>query len=158
MENEKRRMQGVWNPSVSRTAHIKRKCPAPPDVLISESSFVCQLWSANTAPWMHPRQSRVVSFLDWDHKALPIEDTTKAPSPDEAFYFQISILSLFSQQDISRCNFNDATDMRNIFFAFCLQWILPLPEALWIFPSIFCNLEEDIWVHQRRHLSFCPFY
>ena len=29
----------------------------------------------------------------------------KAPSPDEAFYFQISILSLFSQQDISRCHF-----------------------------------------------------
>ena len=95
MENEKRRMQGVWNPSVSRTAHIKRKCPAPPDALISESSFVCQLWSANTAPWMHPRQSRVASFLDWDHKALPIEDTTKAPSPDEAFYFQISINALF---------------------------------------------------------------
>ena len=70
---------------------------------------------------------------------VSIEVNLKAPSPDEAFYFQISILSLFSQQDISRCNFNDATDMRNIFFAFCLQWILPLRKAFWMFPSIFCS-------------------
>ena len=71
---------------------------------------------------------------------VSIEVNLKAPSPDEAFYFQISILSLFSQQDISRCNFNDATDMRNIFFAFCLQWILPLRKAFWMFPYIFCSL------------------
>ena len=32
-----------------------------------------------------------------------------------------------------------AINIWNIFFAFCLQWILPLPEALWIFPSIFCS-------------------
>lgn len=36
---------------------------------------------------------------------VSIEVNLKAPSPDEAFYFQISILSLFSQQDISRCHF-----------------------------------------------------
>ena len=94
MENEKRRMQGVWNPSVSRTAHIK-KMPGSAGCFDIRKQFCVQLWSANTAPWMHPRQSRVASFLDWDHKALPIEDTTKAPSPDEAFYFQISINALF---------------------------------------------------------------
>ena len=87
-------MQGVWNPSVSRTAHIK-KMPGSAGCFDIRKQFCVQLWSANTAPWMHPRQSRVASFLDWDHKALPIEDTTKAPSPDEAFYFQISINALF---------------------------------------------------------------
>ena len=36
---------------------------------------------------------------------VSIEVNLKAPSPDEAFYFQISIVSLLSQQDISRCHF-----------------------------------------------------
>ena len=151
-------MQGVWNPSVSRTAHIKRKCPAPPDVLISESSFVCQLWSANTAPWMHPRQSRVVSFLDWDHKALPIEDTTKAPSPDEAFYFQISILSLFSQQDISRCHFKWCNRYAEYLFRFLFAMDFAIAKSVLDVSLYLLQFGEDIRVHQRRYLSFCPFY
>lgn len=79
---------------IAHRAHQK-KMPGSSGCFDIRKQFCVQLWSANTAPWMHPRQSRVVSFLDWDHKALPIEDTTKAPSPDEAFYFQISINALF---------------------------------------------------------------
>ena len=98
----------------ARSAFIgKWPCPRPfsskrpdlPGVLIQGSGFVCHLWRANTALRMHPRQSRGASSLDWERGALPIEANLKAPSPDEAFYFQISILSLFSQQDISRCPF-----------------------------------------------------
>ena len=79
---------------IAHRAHQK-KMPGSSGCFDIRKQFCVQLWSANTAPWMHPRQSRVASFLDWDHKALPIEDTTKAPSPDEAFYFQISINALF---------------------------------------------------------------
>lgn len=104
MENEKRRMQGVWNPSVSRTAHIKRKCPAPPDVLISESSFVSsygaqipRLGCIRGKAALHPSSIGITKRFQSKTQQRPRHPTR--PFTSKSPYM------LFSQRQENRCYF-----------------------------------------------------
>ena len=69
-----------------------------------------------------------------------LNTTTKAPSPDEAFYFQISIVAL-SQQDISRC----------IYF-FCTVGFIFVPLPLPCYD--FCHLHRNETMLRAAICSF----